>query len=50
MGLNLGYVTFSSFFIENNLSYLVGGYIIAVAISATAGANMIYITSACGSY
>ena len=32
--------SFSSFFIENNLSYLVGGNITSVDISATAGGNI----------
>jgi len=31
---------FSSFFIENNLSYLVGGNITSVAISTTTGGNI----------
>jgi len=39
-GSNPGCVLFSSFFIENNLSYLVSGNIISVAISATAGGNI----------
>jgi len=34
---------FSSFFIENNLNYLVGGNITLMAISATAGGNITFV-------
>jgi len=40
LGSNPECVLFSSFFIEKNLSYLVGGNIALVAINATAGGNI----------
>jgi len=49
-GSNPRYVTFFlSFFIENNLSYLIGGNIISVGISATAGGNItsVALTDTC---
>jgi len=51
LGSNPGWMChfFSSFFIENNLSYLVGGNIISVAISATAGGKItsVALTDTC---